>query len=185
MFQRIHRVAFVLVLNALGSLAMAQAPEAGPEHAVLKMDVGTWKATVKMWMGADGSTDPKAEPSVSEGEEVNRLMGPYWVVSDFKGEFAGFPFEGHAISGYDLNTKKYVGSWIDSVSPFAMHMSGTYDKETRTITSSTKGVGMDGEPTEGKSVMVYQKDGRRIMTMYEIKDGKEVRAMEITYERLK
>ncbi|MEZ6137904.1 MAG: DUF1579 domain-containing protein [Pirellulaceae bacterium] len=163
----------------------AQPPGTSAEHEVLKQDVGTWKATVKMWMGPDGQTDPAAEPTVSEGEEVNRMLGPFWVVSKFTGDFAGLEFEGHSLSGYDSKLKKYVGSWVDSVSPNAMHMVGTYDAKTKTLTSQTTGVGMDGQEAKGRSVLVYKDENHRTLTMYEIKDGKEIKSMEINYERKK
>ncbi|MCA9191610.1 MAG: DUF1579 domain-containing protein [Planctomycetales bacterium] len=172
----------------IGKSVQAQFPEPTPEHEVLKQDVGIWQASVKLWMGADGKTDPNADPTVSQGVETNRLLGPFWVISEFKGDFGGLPFEGHSISGYDTKTKKYVGSWVDSVSPAAMHMSGTFDKSTNTLTSSTKGIDLEGNEVQGKSVVKYVDKDHRLMTMYELKAGttdQYVRSMEIVYLRQK
>ncbi len=179
--------AFFICLTSLAccNFAWAQLPTATPEHALLKKDVGTWKATISMWYGEDGSVDPNADPVTSEGEEVNRMLGDFWVISTYKGDFAGMPFEGHAINGYDSKLKKYVGSWVDSVSPNAMHMLGTYDADSKTLTSLTTSVGMDGQEVKGKSLMVYQSEDRRKLTMYELKDGKELKSMEIIYVRKK
>ncbi len=175
----------LLISLCCSSLTLAQLPTPSPEHELLKKDLGTWAATVKMWMGADGKTDPSVEPSVSKGEEVNRMLGEFWVISNFTGEFGGMAFEGHSVSGYDSKTKKFVGNWTDSMTPAPMHMQGTYDPKTQTLTSTTTGVGMDGEATKGKSLMVYKDADHRLLSMYEIKDGKELKSMEIEYVRKK
>ncbi|RMF39036.1 MAG: DUF1579 domain-containing protein, partial [Planctomycetota bacterium] len=103
-----------------GSTCWAQPPEPGPEYRILKKDVGRWIAKMKMWEGP-------GDPIEAEGTEINRMVGPYFVVSDFKVELNGQPFAGHGVFGYDAEKKKYVGSWIDSMSPIAMHMVGEYD----------------------------------------------------------
>lgn len=172
-----------LLACTVTTTALGQFPAPSEEHALLKKDVGTWKATIKMWMGPDGQADANAEPVESQGEEVNRMLGEFWCVSAFSGEFAGMKFEGHSVNGYDAKQKKYVGSWVDSISSNPMHMSGIYDPKTRTLTSDSIGIGADGEETKGKSTLVYQDDDHRLFTMYEMRDGKELKSMEITYVR--
>lgn len=173
----------VLALCSLKT-ADAQFVTPSPEHEVLKKDVGTWEATTKMWMGPDGSPDPSAEPSVSKGTEVNRMLGDFWLISTFKGDFGGMAFEGHSTMGYDPQKKAFVGSWTDSVSPYAMHMTGSYDASTETMTLKSKGIGMDGKETTGKMTVKYSADGR-VMTMYDIVDGKEIKTMEVSYKKVK
>src|SRR5687768_8662814 len=84
-------------------------PKPGPEHAALKQDVGTWDATVEMWM------EPGKPPTTSKGTEVN-TMGPggFWLLTAFKSEMMGAPFEGHGMTGYDPAKKVYVSTWVDS-----------------------------------------------------------------------
>lgn len=157
----------------------AQFASPSPEHEVLKKDVGTWKAKMTMW---EGEGEPAME---AEGVETNRMMGDFWIVSTFKMDFGGMPFEGHGTNGYDPKTEKFVGSWVDSTSPYAMHMTGTYDEKTSTFTFKSEGLGPDGQPTKGKSVIVYKDDDHRTFTMYDIVDGKEVKKMVVEYERTK
>jgi Protein of unknown function (DUF1579) len=176
----------LLVAFSLSVGAFAQGPEASPEHAILKKDVGTWDATMKFWMGPDGKADPSAQPMESKGTENGRLVGEFWLINDFNGDFGGMPFEGHGTTGYNPQAKKFQGSWVDSMTPFAMHMEGTYDEKTKTMTSMGKGVGPDGKETKSKSTVVYDGDNKRTMTMYELKAGTEnewVRSMEIVYTR--
>src|SRR5207237_6024874 len=83
-------------------------PKPGPEHEILKKDVGVWDATVETTM------EPGGKPNVTKGVETNTLLGGgLWMVQDFKGEFMGVPFQGHGVAGYDPFKKKYVGTWVD------------------------------------------------------------------------
>ena len=92
------------------------------------------------------------------------MIGDFWIVSDFSGDFEGMAFTGHGQFGYDAGKKKYVGTWIDSFSPNVTKMVGTYDADKKTMTYETSGVGMDGNPSKGKNVVVYGED-KRAMTM--------------------
>lgn len=173
----------VVCVLTIAATAGAQFPGASREHKLLKMEDGDWDAVVTMFMGPTGPYDP---PVKSKAKESNRLLGDLWVVSDFKGDFAGMPFTGHAQLGYDPLEKKYVGTWIDSFTPGITTMSGTYDPNTKTMTFDTSTVGMDGKPAKGKNVVVYS-DNKRVMTMYMTAPGSDemVKTMQIEYTRAK
>jgi len=172
----------------VGSSAMAQdapsPPKPTAEHKILAEDAGTWDATIKSYMGGPG-----AEPTVSKGSEVNEVaLGGLWVISKFKGEFAGMKFEGQGQSGYDPIQKKFIGTWIDSMSPTVMLLEGTYDAKTKTMTYKGTGV----EPNSGtkysqRMVTTTKDDGTRVFTLYMKFDGadEEVKSMEVTYTKRK
>ena len=170
---------------ALGFVATtsAQFPSASKEHEVLKMEAGDWDAEVTMFMGPTG---PYEQPHKSKGKESNRMLGDFWLVSDFSGDFEGLKFTGRGQFGYDASKKKYVGTWIDSFSPHVTKMAGTYDADKKTMTFETAGMGMDGKPSKGKNVVVYGKD-KRTMTMFMAAPGtdKLIKMMEINYTRAK
>ena len=170
----------LMVILANATTVCGQAPAAGDEHEVLKKDVGVWIAKTKMWQGP-------GEPLESEGVETNRMVGEFWLVSDFEGEFGGMPFVGHGTMGYDPKAKKYVGTWIDNFSPHGTQMSGTYDKKTNTFTAEGTGLDPLGNPMKTKNVTVYKDDGTRVMTMYAQLPGAEemTKSLEITYEKKK
>lgn len=174
-------VAFLLALSTNG---FGQVPTASPEHEILKKELGTWEASVKSYVGPTGILD---EPQVSTGKETNEMIGEFWLVSRFEGDFGGMPFIGQSTMGYDAEKKKYVGSWIDSFSLHPTKMVGTYDAEKKTMTYESTGVGMDGNPMKGKNVVVYESDDRRVMTMHIAMPGQDsmAKAMEIVYERAK
>ena len=149
----------------------------GPEHALLKKDVGTWDATVEMMA-------PGEAPSTSKGVETNRMIGDLWLVSDFKSSFMGQPFEGHGTAGWDPAKKKYVGTWIDTMSTSVGTSEATYDAATKTVTGTMNGVDPAGKPSTMKTTTAYPDDNTRVFTMYMSgADGKEVPTMRITYKR--
>lgn len=157
--------------------AAAQVPTAGPEHEILKNDVGEWDVEITNY--ASGS------PEVTSGTESNRMLGDFWLISNFEGQMMGLKFKGHGSTGYDATVKKYVGTWVDSLSPGMMHMKGEYDKETKTMTLVGMAPGMDGNPAKHRLTTVY-KDGTRVMTMYiTSKGGKETKFMQMAYTKKK
>lgn len=169
--------------TSLTAVAKAQFPQAMPEHKIIMGEVGSWDAVVKTWMNEQGQADASVEPTVAKAKEVNRAVGPFWVVSDFSGSFAGMDFKGHAITGFDPAKKKFVGTWVDSFTPSPMTMVGTYDEKTKTMTYETTGIGMEGTEVKGKMTVAYKGKDSRVMTSYEMQDGKPVKMMEITYTR--
>lgn len=174
-------IGLVFVMASAASVT-AQMPTASKEHKILKMEEGDWDAEITLWMGPTG---PMEEPAKSTGRESNRMIGEFWVVSDYSGDFGGMPFTGHGQFGYDVGKGKYVGTWIDSFSPSATTMVGSYDAESKTMSYETTGMGMDGNPSKGKNVVVYEGKDKRTMTMYMTMPGEEemAKVMQIVYTR--
>jgi hypothetical protein len=154
-------------------------PKPGPEHELLKKDVGVWDATVESSMGPGTST------SVSKGVETNTLMaGGLWLVTQFKGEFLGKPFEGSGVLGYDPAKKKYVGTWVDSMSTGVSLLESTYDPAKKTLTGTFEGPDMSGKVVKMKSVTQWKDDDSRIFTLsVPASERDEIPAMRITYRR--
>ena len=83
-----------LVMSAAASvLAQPPMPQPGPEHDVLKRDVGVWDVTMEM-------TAPGMPPFQMTGVETNTLFGGLWMLTEYKSDFMGQVFEQHGISGY-------------------------------------------------------------------------------------
>jgi hypothetical protein len=160
-------------------------PKPTAEHKILASDEGTWDAVIKTYMGG-----PDAEPAVSKGSEVYTVLpGGLWVLSQFKGEFGGMPFEGRGQFGYDPLKKKYVGTWIDSTSPNLSVLEGDYDAKTKTLTYEGDGVDPASKAKfHQKMVTTAKDDSTRVFTLYmkmAATGDKEVKFMEITYTRRK
>ena len=153
-------------------------PQPGPEHEMLKKDVGTWDATVEMFM-------PGAPPSVSKGTETVTMLGGFWQLSEFKSEMMGQPFEGRGTTGYDPAKKKYVGTWVDTMTPGYYTVEATYDAATKTMTGTMEGPRPDGGVTrvKTKETTEWKDADTRVFTMY-APDGKAP-VMRISYKRRK
>ena len=172
------RVNLGLLLVLLAKPIVAQPPPAkpGPEHELLKKYVGTWDAVISM-AGQD-----------SKGTAVYKLgLGGLWLLTDFKADLGGMKFEGHGTSGYDPTKKKYVSTWIDSMSLGITLMQGTYDPKTKTMTFTYE----ESDPSSGKKmksrdVSKITDDDNQSFEMYKSAEGKpEFKAMEIHYTRVK
>lgn len=159
---------------------MPPLPKPGPEHAIFNDAVGVWDAKVESWMA------PGAPPMTSTGTETNRIgCGGLCLITDFKGSFMKTPFTGHGTETYDMGKKKYVGSWVDSMSAGLSVSESTYDAATKTMIGTMEGPDMTGAVQKMKSVVEY-KAGQRIFTMYMTgPDGKEMQTMKITYTKRK
>jgi len=157
-------------------------PEPSPEHKLLMKDVGDWNCDIKTWGHGDG------EPAISKGTESTKMIGGIWAITEFKGAFFGMDFNGQATSGYDPIKKKFVGTWVDSMTPTMMIMEGSYDKETDTMTWLTTGTDpATGKPHKGKNVVKYEGEDSRVMTMYmQIPESDKLfKTLEISYTRKK
>jgi hypothetical protein len=160
---------------------MPPAPKPGPEHEILKRDVGVWDATVEM------QGPPGTPPAVSKGTETVSLMGGgLWQITEFKGEMMGQAFEGRGATGYDLNKKKYVGTWVDSMTTGLSTVEGTLDSSKKVMTGTMEGTDPTGAVSKMKEVTEWKDaDNRTFTLIMPLPDGKEIPIMKITYKRRK
>ena len=180
-------VCTIAIALGLGTAALAQEmpplPKPGPEHAILAQDVGTWDAVVELVAGPPGTA-----PMTSKGVEVNTIgCGGLCLVTDFKGELMpGVAFTGHGTTTYDTISKKYVGSWVDSMSSGMATSEGAYDPATKKVTGTMAARDMTGAMSKSRTVSEYLDADRRAMTMFSpMPDGKEMQTMRISYTRRK
>lgn len=170
------RIAALIFGLVLSSIALGQSPD---PLSIMKRDVGTWDCAVKFYMDSNG------EPSVSKAVETNHMVGDLWLIGDFKGEMAGAPFHGSSQTGYDPKAKKFIGSWVDSASPYPAAMEGSYDAAKKTLTMIGTGKDPNGGDMKMKLVTVYKENDTRTMTMYVAAGEEWLRAMVVEYTRKK
>jgi Protein of unknown function (DUF1579) len=172
----------LLSVSAAAAQEMPAPPTPGPEHDVLKMDVGTWDAVIEITPG------PGMPPMTSKGVEVNEMScGGLCLISNFDGDLMpGMKFQGHGVSTWDPKQQKYVGAWADSMSPGITVSESTYDPATKKATGWMEGVDMNGNKSKSKAVVEYQDADHRTMTMFmTMPDGQEMQTMKISYTRQK
>ncbi len=108
-------------------------PKPTPEHVWLEKFVGDWSTDSKGTMG------PDQPPMECKGSLNSRKLGGFWVLNEMKGDMAGAPMTGVQTIGYDENKKKYVGTWVDSMTNFMWKYEGTVDKTGKILTLEADG----------------------------------------------
>jgi hypothetical protein len=113
------------------------------------------------------------------------MVGPFWQVSRFESRLMGEPFHGLGTLGYDPTEKRFVGTWIDSMTPGLSLVDGSYDEASKTFTGTMEMRDMNDRRIKVRETSEWKADGSRVFTMYGPKadDGKEPVTMRITYKR--
>jgi hypothetical protein len=154
----------------------------GDAHKALEPFAGKWTTVSKWWMS------PGGEPMESKGEaESTWILGGRFLQQAYKGDMMGEPFTGIGVTGYDNTAKTYVSTWMDSMSTSVMLSKGTYDaaKKEFTFTGSYSDP-MSGKDKSTRMVLKVASDDQHTFEMYESgPDGKEYKAGEMTYSRVK
>lgn len=158
--------------------AMMAAAQPGPQHEALKPLIGSWKTTNKVWM------DPSQPPMESTGTaERKAVLGGRFIQEDYSGNMMNMPFTGTGYTGYDNMAKKYVCSWMDSMSTGIMTMSGQADASGKVFTYMSD----QPDPMSGmklKSVLTIINNDKHTFTMFMVgPDGKDIKSMELEYTR--
>jgi hypothetical protein len=181
------RVATAVLLTATACVGVTFAqqqgppvvPKPGPEHEILKLDAGTWSATIEL-VPAPGAT-----PITTTGVETNTIgCGGTCLISDVKGEITpGVPFAGHGMTAWDPIKKAYVGSWTDNMMAGLARSETTYDPKTKKHTGWTEGL-EQGKLVKSRVVIEYPTPTTRAMTSFATgPDGKEFQQLKITYTK--
>ena len=162
--------------------AMMKAGTPGEPHKKLEPMVGTFDTKAKMWM------DPSKPPEESTGKAEHKwVLGGRFVQQNYEGTFMGQPFSGMGYAGYDNITKKYTGTWMDSMGTAMMNSTGKADATGKVLTYTA----MMNDPITGKLCKITEKvtvtdNDHHMMEMWgPDPSGKNYKMMEITYVRTK
>jgi Protein of unknown function (DUF1579) len=152
-------------------------PSAG--HNVLADHAGEWKTITTFWM------DPAAPPQKYEGSARNEMiMGGRYLKSYYTGNMMGMPFEGMSLEGYDNAKKEYTSIWVDNFGTGTSISTGKYDEKIKSIIyKGTVYDPMAGKDTPIKEIIKTIDKDHHVMEMYSIIDGKEIKTMEVSFER--
>ena len=162
--------------------AMAKAGTPGEAHKKLDPMVGTFDTKAKMWM------DPSKPAEETSGKTESKwVLGNRFVQETYEGTFMGQPFSGMGYWGYDNITKKYTGTWMDSMGTAMMNSTGKMDASGKVLTYTS----MMNDPMTGKLCKITEKvtvtdNDHHMMEMWgPDPSGKNYKMMEITYVRKK
>lgn len=179
---RTSRLVASTLFVTLGALAVAsvrstvQEPIQPTEHhrGILK-GVGEWEGTLTAYM-------PGAPAEPVAAREVVVPVGEFWTQSRFECDFMGMPYIGTGCVGYDVAKKKFVGTWIDSMSTSIAMMEGERDAETGALVMRWEAPdGMSGELVPHRSVTV--ETGDSYTSTFYMGEGEGVKSMTIEMRR--
>jgi hypothetical protein len=175
----------VLVVSIGVALAASdeipQMPEPQKEHQWLQQLAGEWECDVECFL-------PEQPVMKSKGTESVRSVGGFWVLAENRGEFQGAPFHGILTLGYDAEGKKYVGTWVDSMSGHLWTYEGSVDAAGRALTLEAEGpcCMTPGKDAKFREVLeVKDKDHKTFRSAVQGEDGKWIPMMSIEYRRKK
>lgn len=162
-----RRTAAAVALAFLGAgLALAQdakPPQAAPsnEHEFLHQFVGEWRTEGK-------TKDASGKEVDALGLEYDRMvLGDFWLFFVYNSQMDGKPFVGHGMIGYDPARKKYIGTWVDSMSPYMATYEGTVDPKTKALTLETSGTDPATEKAcKGRMVYEFQDPEHRSLKSF-------------------
>lgn len=125
-------------------------PKPAPEHAWLKKFTGEWTTESKATMG------PDQPPMQCSGTLTSRPLGEFWVLNEMEGDMSGTTMIGIQTIGYDESKKKYVGTWVDSMTSFMWRYEGSVDPSGRVLTLDADGPNFMGDGKTMKFQDIYE-----------------------------
>lgn len=153
----------------------------GEYHKMLADETGIWDCEMTFWMEPGGQ--PETYKSTAD---VKMILGGRYQEGIYRGNMMGEAFEGKSTVGYNNASKKFVSHFIDNMGTGMMMAEGTYDKATNTINFKGQMVNpMDGKMTSYREVYTIVDADTRKIEMYDMKDGKEYKSMQIVMKRKK
>jgi hypothetical protein len=158
---------------------MPDFPKPQKEHEWLAQLAGEWTSEAEIIM------DPEKPPMKTKGTETSRMIGGFWFFAENKGDMMGAPFTGLLTLGYSPEKKKYIGTWVDSMTSVLWTYEGSVDAAGKKITIEAEGPGMDGKPCKFREAIEVMDKDRKVFTSAMEKDGKFVNHLTITYTRKK
>lgn len=189
-------MSIVFALTLLSGIAISTAQDADPkpqmpempemptpqqEHEWLRQLVGEWDTVSEMTMG------PDQPPLKGEGREQSRMIGGFWATFEHNGEAMGTPFTGILTLGYDPQQKRYVGTWIDSMSNHMWQYVGSVSADGKRLTLETEGPcpsSPDGKGKFRETIEIVDADHKTFTSQLEL-NGEWVTILRMTCTRRK
>jgi hypothetical protein len=134
--RKLKVVGMLPILFAASFLLAQDSPEfpaPQKEHEWLLQFVGEWE-TESEALAAPGGPAMKCKGTIH-----SRTLGGFWVVSELKSEMMGKPMVAVQTLGYDPQSKKFIGTWVDSMMSHLWKYEGTIDRSGKVLTLEADG----------------------------------------------
>ncbi len=146
------------------SLLLAQEPPkvTAPqkEHEWLQQFVGEWESDL------EASAGPGQPAMKCQGTMKSRALGGFWVLSEMEMDMMGMPMKAVQTLGYDPQAKKYVGTWVDSMSNHMWKYTGAIDKGGKILTLEAEGPNfmLEGKLSMYRDVYEFKSKDHLVLT---------------------
>lgn len=153
----------------------------GEHHQHLKAFEGKWKQEVKHRMS------PDAPWTESEGSATYTwVLDGRFLRQEINSTMGDMPFQGLGYLGYDNTKKKYVNTWMDSMSTGIIYSEGTCDPSGKIFTLKGEfDCCITKQKKTFKWVSTVEGDDKNVFQWYEKDDsGKEFVSMEMVSTRM-
>jgi len=148
-------------------------------HKMLAEEVGTWNCEMTFWMGHDA----KPEKATSTAD-IKMILGGRYQEANYKGTMMGQPFEGKSTVSYNNASKEFTSTFIDNMGTGMMVGVGKWDDASKSMELKGEMVNpMNGKKTAYREVYSIVDANTRKMEMFDTKNGKEFKSMEIVMKR--
>jgi len=154
----------------------------GDGQKALNDTVGKFSYSMKWWNSAD------AKPEESKGTSVSKwVLDGRFVQQEITGKSMGQPFKGMGFTGYDNLKQEYQSTWMDSMSTAILYTAGPMTAAKTIEQSGTVSDPMKGEKNAAfkTQLKILSKNEHTFSMFSKGADGKEFKAMEISYKRIK
>lgn len=174
----------VAVIACAGFLAAQdqkpEPPKVASGHEFLKRFVGEWDGETEAFM------EPGKPPTKSKGSMTGQMIGELWASILVKGDFMGQPYHGQGTFGYDSKKKKYVGTWVDSMSEFMWKYTGVVDGDKLVLDSEGPSPTDPAKMVKARDTWEFKGKDQILLTgEMEGPDGKMMTGVKVTCTRKK
>lgn len=151
----------------------------GAAHKMMADENGTWTCDMTFWEEPDGK--PSKATSVAHAKMI--FDGRYQE-TDYQGTMMGQPFEGKSTLAFNNASKEYTTTFIDNMGTGMMVLMGKYDEKTKTMDLKGEMVNpINGNKTPYRETYTIVDPTTRKMEMFDTKNGKEYKCMEIIMKK--
>lgn len=155
----------------------------GPHQCLARM-AGDWEGTYRLWF----EPDMLAAESTQRGS-LRAVLGGRFLLHEYTWDFDGRSHAGVALYGYHVDERRWECAWIDSFHNGSAIMFSTSSGSEAEPLFSVLGSYGDGQTPPGprwgwRTEITQPDDDALVIVMTNIApDGREARAVEVTYAR--
>ncbi len=103
------------------------------EHEWLQKFEGEWKTE------SEGTATPDQPSFQCKGTVKSKMLGKFWVINEIENDVQGVQMKGLQTIGYDSDSKKYVGTWVDNMMNHLWKYEGSVDENGKTLNLEADG----------------------------------------------